>query len=350
VKEKIKKSVFWVVWSRGGMQTVSFFSTLFVARILNPEDFGLMALASIWVHVIGLMAEMGFGAAIIQYRDLVQEELNACFWLSVGMGGTGFLGLYITAPMIAAWFGNPELSQVMRVIAFALPLVAIRMVPDGLLKKRLALDKVSQATLLASVIGLIVTLSIALAGGGVWALVAGMLANSLVVSFGVFICAGWVPGFRFKTGRLKEILQFSLSTVGSRFCWSVYTKMDVVSLGKVAGEASVGMFSMAKEIATLPISKITEMVNAIGLPVLATLQNDLEKMRTSTLRLVRTVATITLPICVGIFLEAEDFVRLVLTEKWIAIVPIVQILSCFAFIKALVSIFPNQAAIMGAVI
>src|SRR5215475_13563402 len=167
MRDRIARSVFWIVWSRGGIQTLSFISTIFVARMLAPSDYGVMALASIWTTSVSMLAELGLGAAIIQFRDLEDRDLNACFWLTMGITGAGYLALYFTAPTIAAWFSSPRLSDVLRVVGLTLPLTALRIVPDSLLRKRLELDKVAQAEIAAALVTLPVMVGMAWAGAGV---------------------------------------------------------------------------------------------------------------------------------------------------------------------------------------
>ena len=124
MRERIAKSVFWIVLSRGGVQVLAFLSTLAVARMLDPSDYGLMALAGVWTATIAMVAEMGLGSAIIQFRDLEDRDLNSCFWLTMGIAGIGYLGLCIAAPVIAAWFSSPMLSDVLRVVGLTLPVTA----------------------------------------------------------------------------------------------------------------------------------------------------------------------------------------------------------------------------------
>src|SRR2546422_3525606 len=102
MKDRVARSLFWVVWSRGVVQVASFLSALVVARLLNPADYGLMALAGVWTYAIALIGELGLGSAIVQFRDLEEGELNACFWLVVGMAGTGWLGSLASAPPLPA--------------------------------------------------------------------------------------------------------------------------------------------------------------------------------------------------------------------------------------------------------
>ena len=200
MKDRVARSLFWVVWSRGVVQVASLLSALLVARLLNPADYGLMALAGVWTCAMALIGELGLGAAIVQFRYLEDRELNACFWLVVAMAGFGYLVLYASAPAIAAWFDSPMLSDVLRVAGVSLPLVALRTVPDSLLRKRLELDRVSQAEMASMLAAIPVVLGMAWAGAGVWALVAGTLVMPLVQDVVSFWFVRWRPGFGWGAG------------------------------------------------------------------------------------------------------------------------------------------------------
>src|ERR1700736_4102905 len=112
MKDRIARSVFWMVWSRGSVQLFSLLSTLAVARLVHPADYGLMALAAIWTSSIELLAEMGLGAAIIQFPDLDESELNACFWVTMTVAVSAYVALFLAAPSIAIWFKAPPLASV----------------------------------------------------------------------------------------------------------------------------------------------------------------------------------------------------------------------------------------------
>ena len=135
MRTRLARATFWVVWSRGVVQGISLVSTLIVARLLTPDDYGLMALAVVWTGALGLVAEFGLGAALVQFRDLRDAELNACFWLITGLSILAYVALYAAAPTIATLFANDALSGFLRVVALAVPLVAVRIVPDSLLRK-----------------------------------------------------------------------------------------------------------------------------------------------------------------------------------------------------------------------
>ena len=124
LRGRLARSVFWIAWSRGVLQIIGFATTLIVARILMPADYGVMAIASIWTASVGLLAEMGLGAAIVQFRDLGPREINTCFWITMTLATMGFAILALSAPIIACWFDIPRLGDVLPVLALVLPVTA----------------------------------------------------------------------------------------------------------------------------------------------------------------------------------------------------------------------------------
>lgn len=340
MKERIAKSVFWLVWSRGGVQLLSFLTTLLVARWLNPSDYGLMALASIWTATLGMLADLGLGAAIIQFRDVDDSELNICFWTTMGLAVTGYLALFACAPVLASWFKSPRLEEVLRVVGVTLPLAAMGMVPDALLRKRLELDKTARAEIVAAIVVIPVMLGLAWNGAGVWALVMGVILQSVTYDAVLFWFVRWWPGFRVGSSRFREVLRYSLSTLGTRLAWSLNEQIDVLVLGKLSGDLALGFYSMARQLALMPVTKIAVLVNQVALPALAHLQVDLAALRSSFLRMFRMVACMTIPICVGMTLEADDLVHVALADKWMPSVPILQVSAAGALLHSLIVLFP----------
>ncbi len=341
IKDRVAKSIFWMVWSRGGVQLISAASSILIARLwLEPSDYGLMAIVGIWTTTMGMIAELGLGAAIIQFRDLEKEELNACFWLIFGIGVAGYLGLFLSAPFVAQWFGNPMLSDLLRVAGLTLPLISFSVVPDSLLRKRLELDKIAKIQLVAALAAIITVFTMAANGAGVWALVSGILVAHSTVSIGLFWVERWWPGLHVGSKRLLKILEFSLSKLGSRFFWAIYSQADLVVLGKVTNEATLGFYSYAKDLALLPVVRGSNVVNSLAQPLMAELQNNRDAMREALKRALRIVSCSFFPICVGLALVAHDVVVVFLTDKWLPIVPMLQILSCYGSLKSIDVLFP----------
>jgi teichuronic acid exporter len=340
MKDLVAKSVFWIVWSRGGMQVLSFMTTLLVARLLSPIDYGLLAMAAVWTGTLSMLADLGLSATVVQYRDLTEAELNLCFWTTLTMTVGGYLGLYVTAPAIARWFDTPALENVLRVSGVALPLLAFRIVPDGLLRKHVQFDKLSRIEITSSFLSLPVMFLLAWYGFGVWSLVLGALLQTLVGSLGLFYYVRWYPGLRVKSNRFRELARYSLATLGGRVGWSTYQQADSFVLGKVSGDAVLGLYSMAMQIALLPVTKVSVVVNQLAFPVLAGLQADPSAMRAAFMRGVRLVVCITAPLALGLIIVADDLISVALTDKWMAAVPVLQVLAACSLIRSVEVLLP----------
>jgi O-antigen/teichoic acid export membrane protein len=227
--------MFWIVWSRGALQAFSLVTTLLVARILAPADYGVMALAGFWTGMAGMLAEMGIGSAITQFRDLDKREVDTCFWITMAAAAVCSAALWVSAPLIARWFAAPRLAQVLPILSLVLPLTACRVVSDGLLRKRLALDRVSQAEIIGTVVALPVMFGCALGGLGVWALVVGALVGPAVRTIATFAFAPWRPGLHVGGDRVRDVIQFSVATLGVKVMWSLREWGNTLAIGKVTG-------------------------------------------------------------------------------------------------------------------
>ena len=335
MRNRIARATFWVVWSRGVMQGISLISTLIIARLLSPEAFGLMAFAAVWTGALAFVAELGLGAAIVQFRDLRDAELNACFWLITGLSILGYVALYASAPAIATLFANDALSGFLRVVALTVPLVAVRIVPESLLRKELRLDKISQAEIAAMLAYIPVVIGLAAAGAGAWALAAGVLVQALVLALAIHSFARWRPGLNLAGGKVRPLLAFGTARLGAAACWVAYQQADVLVLGKVCGGFVLGLYTMALQISQLPVEKISAVVNQLAFPVMAELQADRAAIRAVVLRGLRLVACVTFPLCVGVTLLADDLVLVALTGKWSGAVPILRLLSLYALVRSL---------------
>src|SRR5271165_5150266 len=341
LRGRVARSIFWITWSRGVLQLLTFATSLLVARILVPADYGVMALAGFWTGMAGILADMGLGSAIIQFRNLEKREIDTCFWITMTVAILCCVVLCLSAPGIARWFAVPRLAAVLPVLSLVLPLAASRVVPDSLLRQRLALDRVSQAEVISSVVTLPLTVGCALAGLGVWALVIGSLANPAVRTVATFAFAPWYPGLRIGGSRVKEVIHFSLATLGVKTMWALREWGNTLVIGKVTGQVdTVGLYSMAEEIALLPATKISTAVNMLSSPVMAELQTDIAAMRAAFFRAVRLTAAIALPASAGMALVAEDMVAVLLGPKWLPAVPVLRLLCLYAAVRAVDVLLP----------
>jgi PST family polysaccharide transporter len=281
------------------------------------------------------------GAAIIQFPDLSRRELDTCFWITMTLAMVCFAALLLGAPAVARWLAVPRLADVLPILSLVLPLTACSVVSDSLLRKRLALDRVSQAEVIGAVVTLPITIGCALGGLGVWTLVIGYLVRAAVRSAATFAFAPWLPGFRIGGERVREVVRFSLATLGIRFMWLLREAANPLVLGKVTGQvAIVGLYSMADDVAHLPGQKISPVINMLTSPVMAELQNDIDALREAFYRAVRLTAAIVVPTSAGIALVADDMVAVLLGPKWFPAAPLIRLICLYAAVRAVDGVLP----------
>jgi len=340
VKERIRKVVFWMVWSRVGVQLVSFASTIFVARLLAPADYGLVVMAGVWTGTLMMITEVGMGAAIVQYQDLTRDELDDCFWFTLATTVLMYLALFAAAPAIARVVAMPALVAVLRVLGLIVPLSGLRVVPESLLRKRLEFDRLVRAELASRVLGIPLVVSLALAGFGAWALVAVGVFSPLVMTSACYLMVRWWPRLPTGAGRLREMVRFGATTMGTRLCSATYQQSDSLILGAVGGQVALGVLSMAKTLALLPVEKISATVNEVALPLMAILRDDRAAMRRSFLRALRLVACTTAPLCLAAAVTADDEIAIALGAKWAPVVPLMRVFCVYAVIKCIDVLLP----------
>jgi teichuronic acid exporter len=340
MKDKIARSFFWVVWSRGGLQAVSFLSTLLIARWLDPSDYGVMALVGMVTGPLAMVTDMGLSWLIVQFKDLRDSELNLFFWLRFGMAMISYTGLVLAAPWLADWFESPRLAEALPVGSLILLFAPMIFVPDAMLRKHLMFDRVARAEILSTVVTIPLMLLMAWAGAGLWALLLPPLVGATAYTVVMQMAYPWWPGWSISTERIRLMLRYGLTGVANGTGWYVFAQLDVLIIGKLAGEQALGLYSMAKQLALLPVTKISVVVNQLMYPVLAQWQDDTVRLRGVFLKVMRVVACASLPLSVGMALLAPDLVSVMLKPQWAPIVPILQIFACFAAMHSIEVLLP----------
>lgn len=298
------------------VQGISLVSTLTVARLLTPDNYGVMALSAFWTSSLLTVSELGAGAAVIQFQNLKKQELNILFGFTTCLSLLAYLVLFLLAPFIGDWFASDQLSSVLRVAGLALPIATLRVVPEGLLRKELRFDLIAKTNIVSSSLTIPVVLTCAFSGAGVWALVASSLVGALAQTIMMVYYGQWWPSTTLASERLNPLMQFCLQSVGGRICWAVYQQLDVVILGKVEGAVSVGIYAMAMQLITFPIDKVFSVVNEIAYPAMAHFQDDVAQLRSSFTQSLRILTAVACPLYIGLAFVAEDLIQVVLTEKW----------------------------------
>lgn len=324
-KANILAGFAWQSMTKLFVQIFSWVSTIIVARILTPDDYGLMATVGIFTGLLTLLVEMGLAQGLIQKTEISSEEEDGIFYISVFSGIFVYLCLYAIAPFIARFYANSDLTNLLRLGAVALILGSLKVVPFSMAMRQMNFRYRSLVEMSAGFVSMITVLILAYNGNGVWSLVWSYLAMNVVSTLCYLPLFKRLPRIQVSFKKCYAILVFGVKVTANNLLYFLYSKADIFVIGRMLGEKILGYYSMAFQLATLPMDKIGTVFNQVAFPAIARIQYDREQTKALFLDLHRYLLVITYPILLGFALVAEDLVLLLLTNKWLPIVPILQL-------------------------
>jgi len=323
LRQKVLIGLRWSVGVRFLSQAFTWAITIIVIRLLSPEDYGLMAMAGVFIAYLLLLNEVGLGSALIQKQDIDEANLRQIFGLLLLINSGLFFLLFLIAPLIAAFFQEQRLIPVIRLLSVQFVVTCFSIIPQSLLARDMQFKKLSIVEFLSAISGSITTLVLALYGWGVWSLVWGNLSIILSKAVCLNIIRPYlhIPVFSFKG--IASFLFFGGYVTISRTLWFLYTKADTIIIGKLLGKELLGFYSVGMHLASLPMDKISGILNQIAFPAYSAIQTDPQKASSHFLKTVRIMSFMAFPVLWGISSIAPELVPLLLGNKWnLSIVPL----------------------------
>ena len=319
----------WMGITKGASQVLMWVVTVYVVRLLAPEDYGVMAMAGILTMLVGLLLDAGLGAALVQRQEVPKEVYQSANGALFVSATAIVLIVQLLAVPLARFFSEPILEPVLRVAAIQFPVGALAVVPASILMKQRRFKELGIADALSGVGGSLFALGFALADLGVWALVAGALSTGALRMLFVNLYAGRPMGFSLRLSRLRSYLSFSANLLGERIVWFYVEQVDHLLIGKVLGASALGTYSVARHLSHVPLDRTARIVNQVTLPSFAAVQDEKERWYLALQKLVRLSAVLAFPLFVGMASVAPVALPLLLGDRWDeAVVPFV--LFCLA--------------------
>lgn len=323
LRNDVLHSLKWLAGARFAGQIIAWAITLVVIRILKPSDYGLMAIAGLLIGFAALFQELGLYSAIVQKRDLTDRQIEQAFGFLIIVNTAIYILVFAIAPLLASFFGDPRLINIVRVLGIQFPLASIGVVQDAMLSRSMRFKQKSLANLAVTLGNGITTLSFALAGAGVWALVWGSLAGSVIRPVALSVAARHWCRPRFSRKGMGDMLHFGSYVTASRLLWYVYSQSDVFIIGKLLGKEILGFYSIAMQLASLPMQKVSAMLDQVGFAAYSSIQTDIAAIRSHFLKAIRILSFLSFPVFWGLSAISPDLVVVVLGKRWEpAIIPL----------------------------
>ena len=333
--QRTVRSGAWLFGLRLTNQGFGFVRMIILARILAPDDFGLFGIAMLAMATLATFSQTGFQSALIQKKEGIEDYLNTAWTVIILRGAIIFTGLFFAAPYIATFFNAPEATTIIRVIGISVLLNGFANIGTIYFDKELEFKKYFFYEFSGTVADFAVAISAALILGSVWALVFGLLASSMVRLIVSYRIHPYRPRFSLDLGKAKELFTFGRWILGSSIVVFLFSEGDDGFVGKLLGVASLGFYRMAYGISNAPVSEVTSVFSRITFPVYSKLQDNLPRLRQAYLKVLQLNAFLSIPLAAGIFILAPEFTQIVLTEKWMPMVPTLQVLALFGVLRSI---------------
>jgi len=310
---------------RGGTQGIQFIVQIVLARLLLPEDFGLIAIVTIFILLANVFVQSGFNTAPIQKKDADDEDFSSVFYLSLFVAGLLYVVLFLTSPFISVFYRSPQLILILRVLSVTLFFGAFNSIQNAYVARNMMFKKLFFSSLGAIIISGTVGIATAYLGWGVWALVAQQLTNQLAVTLILWFTVKWRPKLLFSIEKVKVLFSFGWKLLASSLINTLYMEIRSLIIGKIYIPAMLGFYDRGQQIPKVIVSNIDGAIQSVMLPALASQQDDKKRVKAMMRRAIMTSSFIMFPMMVGLAVVAEPVVKIILTDKWLPAVPFLQI-------------------------
>jgi len=330
MNNSIIKSLIYKFIERCGHQGIAFIVQIILARILDPSDYGVLTLLTIFITISQVFVQSGFNTALIQRKDVTEKDYSSVFYLSLGIAVFLYGVLFIASPFIADFYEMPQLKQVLRVLALILIPGAFNSIQNAKIAREMQFKKLMYCTIGAVIISGIVGIVMASMGFGVWALVGQQLSNQISICFLMLLVVKWRPMRVFEIERIKVLFSFGWKLLCSGLIDAIYNELRSLVIGKKYNESTLGYYNRGKQFPQLIINNINGAIQSVMLPALSKEQDNKERMKSMMRRSIVTSSFIIFPIVMGLAVVAEPLISVVLTDKWLPCVPYLRVY-CFTF-------------------
>ncbi|MDC3237184.1 lipopolysaccharide biosynthesis protein [bacterium] len=344
LKIKTVNALFWSFLERVGQQSIQFVISIILARLLLPEQFGLIAMLWIFMAIAQVFVDSGFSKALIQKQDVSYTDECSIFYFNILIGFIMAGILCAISPSIARFYSQPLLFPLTCTFSVNLVINAFSIVQVSLLTKKLDFKSQLIVSTAATVISGVIGIYMALNGYGVWSLVFQYISSNLSRTYLLWVLSSWRPSFIFSFASLKSMLPFGSRLTISFLIDIIFQNIYYVIIGRIFSSSDLGFYSRARHFQQLAVDNIANVVGRVIFPTLSSIQNDLPRLKRGTRKVMTMMVMVNFPLMIGMAIVAEPMILLLLTEKWAQSIVYLQLLCIVGFLYPLhvVNLIPLQ--------
>jgi PST family polysaccharide transporter len=347
LREQAIKGVVWSALQQGGTHGINFVIFVILARLLEPEVFGLVALASVFTSFMQIFLEQSFIKALVQRPDIEEQHLDTAFWANIILAAILTGAGVIFSPSIANFLGDSRISLVITYLSFSLILGAFSGTQQAILQREMDFKGLAIRSLVAKLGGGIIGIVFALFDGGVWSLVANNLINGLLGSIVLWQVSDWRPKFNFSSNHLKDLFSFGIALSGQKTLVFFDTRFQDFLIGRFLGTTLLGYFTVAYRLQLTMITLLTAIFNSVTFPVFSKLQGKLKRLRNIFYQATYFTNLTTFPVFIGMALLAPGLLPMLFGNQWQNSISIMQILAVAGIAQADVYLKGNLIVALG---
>lgn len=346
-QDQVKRGLLWLGSATLAARVLDLTATVVIVSLLSKEQMGLAALPLSACAILEALSGIGIGSALVQAKDLSNDEESSLFWLTSAAGvGLGLVMLAL-APVLASMYGEAKFGPLVAFSSLKLVLVGIGVVPQQLLSKRLEFRELGTVQTVSSLGEGLVKIALAFGGAGAWALVIGNVARGFVLLAALWVLSSFRPRLHFALHETKRFVRFGLQVAGSGVLFTLYKNVDYFLVGKLLSIEALGLYRVAFDVAMQPTETIIAVVGRVGFPVYSRLSHDLSALRATFASNTRSLFLMVAPLATLIFMAAPQLFALIGHGRWLGAVPAVQILVWAGLLRAASTMFPQIYVAMG---
>ena len=347
LKNKTIKGLVWSAVENVTKMGVTFVVSIILARLLSPVEYGLIGILTIFIAIFNAIVDSGFTNAIIRKQDVTDTDYSTVFYTNLVLSVILAVALFFSAKPISAFFERPELVSLTQVMSSVVVINALAIVQRARTTKAIDFKTQTKITFIASIGSGTIGIAMAYLGYGVWALVSQQISNQLLSTIFFWIYNRWMPKLIFSWVSFKEMWAFGSKLLASGLIDTAWKEVYQVVIGKCYSPATLGLYTRAKQFADLCSSNLTSVVQRVSYPVLSSIQDDRIRLKSAYQRVIKTTMLLTFVLMMGVVACAESMIYVLIGEKWMECVPMLQIICMYGMLYPLHALNLNMLQVQG---